>query len=88
MDSPPAAGRQRYTHQCPPLHRKGNDGLKMTFIGTIGLGVISYAGGICISVATDKVLGTEGTANRICQRFEKRFALYVARAKQILEHEE
>ncbi|KAF8587875.1 hypothetical protein K439DRAFT_1385418 [Ramaria rubella] len=77
-----------------PIKLSGADILKWTALppqagkGNIGIGVISYAGGICISVAADKVTASEGVASRICMRFAERFELYVARAKEILLHEE
>ncbi|CAL1698680.1 unnamed protein product [Somion occarium] len=54
--------------------------------GTIGMGIISYAGGLCISVAADKVPASEGVARRICERFERRFDYYVRCAKEVVEH--
>lgn len=56
--------------------------------GTLGMGIISYAGGLCISVAADKVPQSEGVARRVCERFEARFALYVECAKQVLDHQD
>ncbi|CDO68178.1 hypothetical protein BN946_scf184938.g30 [Trametes cinnabarina] len=56
--------------------------------GTIGMGIISYAGGICIAVSADMVPGSEGVARRICENFERRFELYVERAKEVLEHQD
>ncbi len=52
------------------------------------MGIISYAGSLCISVAADKVDQSEGVARRICERFEQRFALYVERAKEVLDHQD
>lgn len=52
------------------------------------MGIISYAGGLCISVAADRVDGSEGVARRICERFEERFAVYVECAKDILDHQD
>ncbi|KAI0079247.1 hypothetical protein K474DRAFT_1592391 [Panus rudis PR-1116 ss-1] len=54
--------------------------------GTLGMGIISYAGSLCISVAADKVPASEGVARRICERFEKRFQMYLQCAKEVLEH--
>ncbi|KAI0657933.1 wax ester synthase-like acyl-CoA acyltransferase domain-containing protein [Cubamyces menziesii] len=56
--------------------------------GTIGIGIISYAGGISIAVSADRVPGSEGVTRRICESFERRFALYVARAKEVLDHQD
>lgn len=54
-------------------------------LGTIGMGLISYAGGICISVVADAVPSSQGVARRICERFESRFNIYVQLAEQVLE---
>ncbi|KAH9925735.1 wax ester synthase-like acyl-CoA acyltransferase domain-containing protein [Fomitopsis serialis] len=54
--------------------------------GTIGMGIISYAGGLSIAVAADKVPSSLGVAERICTGFEERFELYVQRAQEILDH--
>ncbi|TFY64776.1 hypothetical protein EVJ58_g2398 [Rhodofomes roseus] len=54
--------------------------------GTIGMGIISYAGGLSIAVAADKVPLSIGVAERICARFEKRFELYVQKAQEVLDH--
>ncbi|GJJ11499.1 hypothetical protein Clacol_005732 [Clathrus columnatus] len=51
--------------------------------GTLGIGVISYNGGLCVSVAADSVPGTEGVARKLCELFEKRFKVYVERAREI-----
>ena len=56
--------------------------------GTIGIGIMSYAGGISIGVSADLVPGSEGVARRICEGFERRFELYVARAKEVLDHQD
>ncbi|OSD00141.1 hypothetical protein PYCCODRAFT_1437698 [Trametes coccinea BRFM310] len=56
--------------------------------GTIGMGIISYAGGISIAVSADMVPGSRGVARRICEDFERRFELYVARAKEVLDHQD
>lgn len=50
------------------------------------MGIISYAGGLCISIAADKVPGSEGIARRICERFERRFDIYVQCARDIVQH--
>ncbi|KZS99885.1 uncharacterized protein LAESUDRAFT_765129 [Laetiporus sulphureus 93-53] len=54
--------------------------------GTIGMGIISYAGGLSIAVAADMVPSSQGTAERICARFEERFELYAQRAREVLNH--
>ncbi|KAF9816003.1 hypothetical protein IEO21_04253 [Rhodonia placenta] len=54
--------------------------------GTIGMGIISYAGGLSIAVAADLVPSTQGVARRICDRFEERCELYVRKAKEVLNH--
>jgi len=54
--------------------------------GTIGIGIISYAGGLSIAIAADKVALSEGIAQRICEGFEERFELYVRRAEEVLNH--
>ena len=56
--------------------------------GTIGVGIMSYAGGLAIGLAADSVPGSEGVARRICEDFEKRFDLYVRRAKEVLDHQD
>lgn len=56
--------------------------------GTIGIGIMSYAGGISIGVSADLVPGSEGVARRICEGFERRLEVYVARAREVLEHED
>ncbi|KAI0703948.1 wax ester synthase-like acyl-CoA acyltransferase domain-containing protein [Earliella scabrosa] len=56
--------------------------------GTIGIGIMSYAGGISIGVSADLVPGSDGVARRICEGFERRFELYVARAREVLEHQD
>ncbi|KAL4242470.1 long-chain O-acyltransferase family protein [Abortiporus biennis] len=56
--------------------------------GTLGMGIISYAGDLCISVASDKVPGSEGVARRICERFENRFRMYVECAKEVLDRQD
>ncbi|RDX40998.1 hypothetical protein OH76DRAFT_1412509 [Lentinus brumalis] len=56
--------------------------------GTLGIGIMSYAGGISIGVSADHVPGSEGIARRICEDFERRFELYVSRAKEVLDHQD
>ncbi|KAI8974568.1 wax ester synthase-like acyl-CoA acyltransferase domain-containing protein [Trametes punicea] len=56
--------------------------------GTLGIGILSYAGGISIAVSADLVPASQGVARRICEKFERRFELYVARAKQVLNHQQ
>ena len=56
--------------------------------GTMGIGIMSYAGGISIAVSADLVPGSEGVTRRICEGFERRFGLYVARARAVLEHQD
>ena len=52
--------------------------------GTLGMGIISYAGGMSISIAADRVAESEGVARRVCARFETRFQEYVAAAEKTL----
>lgn len=54
-------------------------------LGTLGIGVLSYNGGLCVSVAADSVPETRGVARQICDRFEKRFQVYVERAREIVD---
>ncbi|KAI1785169.1 wax ester synthase-like acyl-CoA acyltransferase domain-containing protein [Ganoderma leucocontextum] len=56
--------------------------------GTMGIGIMSYAGGISIAVSADLVPDSEGVTRKICEGFERRFELYVARAKAVLEHQD
>ena len=49
---------------------------------------MSYAGGISIAVSADLVPDSEGVTRKICEGFERRFELYVARAKAVLEHQD
>lgn len=56
--------------------------------GTLAIGIMSYAGGIAIALSADAVPGGEGIAQRICVDFERRFELYLARAKEVLEHQD
>ena len=61
-----------------------------TYTGTLGMGIISYAGGMSISIAADCVpassnsVGSEGVARRVCERFETRFEEYVSAAREVL----
>lgn len=55
-------------------------------LGTLGVGIISYAGGLSIAVAADKVPSSVGVTERICARFEERFELYVQKAREVLDH--
>ena len=48
------------------------------------MGIISYAGGMSISIAADRVAESEGVARRVCARFETRFQEYVAAAEKTL----
>lgn len=56
--------------------------------GTLGIGIISYAGSICISVSADHVRGSEGVARRLTAKFEKRWSQYLEAAEQVLEKRE
>ena len=49
---------------------------------TLAAGIISYAGDLTVSVMTDAPDGSEGTARKICERYEQRFAQYVAVARK------
>lgn len=51
------------------------------------MGIISYAGGLCVSIAADRVPSSEGVARRICEGFERRFEEYVAVAREVVEKE-
>jgi len=74
-----------------PLTISGIKVLKWTALppqagkGTLAIGIISYAGGISISVAADKVPGSEGVARRLCEKFDERFGVYVTKAKSVLD---
>ena len=50
------------------------------------MGIISYAGGLSIAVAADKVPSSAGVTERICAGFEERFELYVQKAREVLDH--
>lgn len=75
----------------PPQAGKGEQLLHVIlgdlshFAGTLGIGVISYNGGLCVSVAADSVDGTKNVARRLCERFEERFKIYVERAREVVE---
>ncbi|OCH91412.1 hypothetical protein OBBRIDRAFT_792348 [Obba rivulosa] len=56
--------------------------------GTVGMGIISYAGGLSIAVAADAVPSARGMCRQICESFEERFEVYLARAKEVLVHED
>ncbi len=58
---------------------------KIDTTGTVGMGLISYAGSMCISVAADRVPASAGVARRLCERFEERFREYVRAAEQVLD---
>ncbi|KAL0483539.1 diacylglycerol O-acyltransferase [Acrasis kona] len=45
--------------------------------GTLAIGIISYAGGLSISVVSDKVPGAEGITRRLTDKFEKRWKVYL-----------
>lgn len=51
------------------------------------MGIISYAGGLCVSIAADRVPSSEGVARRICEGFERRFEEYVAVAREVVKKE-
>lgn len=80
MDGAPAPSRQRSAHSI--AKRDVSD----HHVGTIGVGIISYAGGISIAVAADKVPSSMGVTARICTGFEERFELYVQKAREVLDH--
>ncbi|KAH9926280.1 wax ester synthase-like acyl-CoA acyltransferase domain-containing protein [Epithele typhae] len=56
--------------------------------GTLAIGVLSYAGGVSLAIAGDRIPGGEGVARELCARFEGRFALYVERAREVLERQD
>jgi len=56
--------------------------------GTVGMGIISYAGGLCVAIAADRVPASEGVARRICEGFERRFEEYVSVAREVVEREQ
>ena len=56
--------------------------------GTVGMGVISYAGGLCVAVAADRVPTSDGVAQRICEGFEKRFDEYLTVAREVIAAEQ
>jgi hypothetical protein len=53
---------------------------------TLGIGIISYADDVCITIAADHVKGrySDGVARRITARFEERWAEYIEVADKIL----
>ena len=51
------------------------------------MGIISYAGNLCVSIAADRVPSSEGVARRICEGFEKRFCEYVRAAREVVARE-
>lgn len=59
-------------------------------VGTQGIGILSYAGQLSISVLADAQAGDEedggGVARRICDDFEEIFALYVKAADQVIRN--
>lgn len=58
--------------------------------GTLGIGIISYNGNVCITIAADHVEGapSEGVARRLTDAFERRWAQYLETADQILKRAE
>lgn len=54
--------------------------------GTLGIGIISYADGICITIAADNVPGSpsEGVAHRLTNKFAARWQQYMDTADEIL----
>lgn len=55
--------------------------------GTLGIGIISYADGICITIAADHVEGSpsDGVARRLTEKFSIRWKQYCQVADDILE---
>lgn len=55
--------------------------------GTLGIGIITYADGICITIAADNVEGapSDGVTRRVAQKFATRWAQYCQVADDILE---
>jgi hypothetical protein len=56
-------------------------------VGTLGIGILSYAGELSISVVADAVEGDEadgGVARRVCDDFAETFALYLRAAEELL----
>lgn len=58
--------------------------------GTLGIGIISYNGSVCITVSADHVKGapSEGVARRLTDAFERRWTQYLETADQILKRAE
>lgn len=52
------------------------------------MGIISYAGGLCVAIAADRVPASEGVARRVCEGFERRFGEYVGVAREVVRREE
>ncbi|UZJ57086.1 hypothetical protein CBS101457_006406 [Exobasidium rhododendri] len=57
---------------------------------TLGIGIISYAEGVCITIAADHVRGrySEGVAHRLTDKFEQRWKQYIQIADEVLERSE
>lgn len=57
---------------------------------TLGIGIISYAESVCITIAADHVKGrySEGVAHRLTDKFEKRWKQYIEVADEILNRSE
>lgn len=53
--------------------------------GTLGIGIISYETGVCVTICADKVAGSEGVARRLKKRLESRWTDYVRAADEVLE---
>lgn len=47
----------------------------------------TYGGNLTISVAADRIRGSEGVSSRVCRAFEERFELYLRLANEVLEAE-
>lgn len=66
--------------------------------GTLGIGIITYGGGVCVTVTADKVVlpnggkgadgAEENVARRICKGFEQRWDDYLKAAELVLQREE
>lgn len=54
---------------------------------TLGIGIISYAESVCITIAADHVKGrySEGVARRLTDKFEQRWKQYLQVADEILQ---
>jgi capsular polysaccharide biosynthesis protein len=57
---------------------------------TLGIGIISYAESVCITIAADHVKGkhSEGVAHRLTDKFEQRWKQYIQVADEILARSE